>query len=86
MKRDDIIWRMVDDEVLLLDTCTGDYFCLNESGTRIWALFNENKTVDETAKIISDEYQISFEEAKSDVLELVNNLEESRIIEKGTFS
>lgn len=81
MKREDIIWRIVDNEVLLLDTCSGDYFCLNESGAKIWTLLNENKTVAETAQIISDEYNIDFEEAKSDVQELLETLKESRLVE-----
>ena len=82
MRRDEIIWRIVDNEALLLDTDSGNYFCLSESGTKIWNLLEENKSVDEIARIFANEYQIDVETAKSDILQFIEQLQENKIIEQ----
>jgi hypothetical protein len=34
----DVVWRLVEGEVVLLNITTGQYYSLNEVGSRVWAL------------------------------------------------
>lgn len=34
----DVVWRLVEDEVVLLNVSTGQYYSLDEIGSRVWAL------------------------------------------------
>ena len=34
----DVVWRLVEGEVVLLNITTGQYYSLDEVGTRVWAL------------------------------------------------
>jgi hypothetical protein len=77
--QEDIIWRIVDDEALILNTRTGYYFSMNGTATEIWCLLNEGKSEDETAKAIAERYKIDAQTAKSDVDELKRTLTEEKI-------
>jgi len=34
----DVVWRLVEGEVVLLNVTTGQYYSLDEVGTRVWSL------------------------------------------------
>lgn len=34
----DVVWRLVEGEVVLLNVSTGQYYSLDEVGSRVWAL------------------------------------------------
>ena len=34
----DVVWRLVEGEVVLLNVTTGQYYSLDEVGSRVWAL------------------------------------------------
>jgi hypothetical protein len=34
----DVVWRLVEGEVVLLNITTGQYYSLDEVGTRVWSL------------------------------------------------
>lgn len=76
-----VIWRLVDDEVLLLDTNTGNYLSLNRSGSRIWTLLLEGNSVAQIAKLVSTEFGVSEEVVRGDVLAIVDELERERLVE-----
>jgi hypothetical protein len=80
---EEIIWRVVDDEALILDTTSGYYFSMNGTATDIWCLLNEGKSIDEVAQTIAQQYEIDAETAKNDVRELIANLSKEQIAKIG---
>jgi len=52
---------------LVFDSRTGDSYQLNESASRIIALFQGSKSPEEAAKTISNEFNISSEDALNDI-------------------
>jgi hypothetical protein len=38
VNRDEVAWRVVDDEAVVVHSKTSDYFSLNQSGTWLWGL------------------------------------------------
>jgi hypothetical protein len=80
-KHDNIIWRNVDNETLFLDTSSGYYFSLNETGSEIWNLLSDGLSIDDVAARLSDRYGIELAPAKNDVSELLAMLREEKIIQ-----
>lgn len=81
--KEEIIWRVVDDEALLLDTNSGYYFSMNDTATEIWCLLNEGKSIDDVAATISERYEIDSSSVKRDVEELIDNLNKEQIASLG---
>lgn len=81
-KTDDIIWRVVDDEALILNTSNGYYFSMNGTATEAWCLLNEGKSIDEVAQTIAERYEIDMQSAKADVESLLQELKNEHIVEQ----
>lgn len=78
---EDIIWRVVDDEALILNTSNGFYFSMNGTATEAWCLLTEGKSIDEVARVIADRYDVDVAAAKADVESLLADLKQEQILE-----
>lgn len=54
---------------------------LNETARFIWDRIEEGKTPEETAKAISETYEVDIEKAKADVEKIVREMQAANIIE-----
>lgn len=68
-------------ETVLLELSRGVYFGLDEVGTRVWQLLAEGRSLQETVAALVDEYDVSEEQGAEDLLALVRELEERRLVE-----
>ncbi len=68
-------------EVAILDLGAGMYYGLNEVGARIWELVQEPRTVEEIQAVILDEYEVDPASGKRDVLALLQQLADNRLVE-----
>lgn len=68
-------------EAVLLELSRGVYYGLDEVGTRIWQLLGEGRSLQETVAALVEEYDVSEEQGAEDLLALVHELEERRLIE-----
>lgn len=59
---------------IAMDPRTGDSFRLNESAAVILSNLQHDKTPQEIAAVVSQEFEISFSSALSDVYEFMANL------------
>jgi len=80
-KKDNIIWRNVDNETLFLDTSSGYYFSLNETGSQIWNWLSQGMSVEAVAGRLSKQYSVEPEIARTDVSELLTTLKQENIIQ-----
>jgi len=78
-QQQNIVWRNVDDETLILNTANGYYFSLNQSGSEIWNWLVDGASVDETAQHLADRYGLSAETARGDVCDLLQTLKDEKI-------
>lgn len=62
-RNDDVAWRDIEGEALVVDSRKGLIYPLNETATRIWELLDGRKTCDDIVAAIEDE----FEEARSSI-------------------
>jgi len=54
---------------------------LNETGAFIWSLISDNKTLEEIVSAMTDEYEITKEQAKADAEAFINKLKENNVLE-----
>ena len=80
-----VLFRDLDGESVLLHLRSGQYFGLDEVGTLIWHLLVERCSLDEIQQRIVAEYDVSAKEVKNDVLRIVEELTQNGLVEvKGT--
>lgn len=80
----DVIIKPLQGESVLLDLRSATYFGLNEVGTRIWQLLAEDLRLREIAQVIVGEYTVDEDKARTDVLNLVQQLASNGLITLGT--
>jgi len=71
---DNVVFRELEGEAVILNLETGTYFGLNEVGTRIWALIQEHRSLGRVFEAMRAEYGVSPDVLKSDLLRLVEEL------------
>jgi hypothetical protein len=78
---DNTLFQELSGEAVLLELSRGVYYGLDEVGTRIWNLLGEGRSLQETVAVLVDEYDVSDSQGADDVLRLVKELEERRLLE-----
>lgn len=69
-----VLARKLDDEMVLLNLDSGEYFGLNDTGTRIWELLAGGSACDEVVDRLTDEFEVTAEVAASHVTTLCDEL------------
>src|SRR5262245_38595723 len=71
---DDVVFRTVGDEVVILSIGSGLFFGLTPPGPRIWELIDQGKTLDEILAVLVAEYDAGEDAMKADLRQLVTEL------------
>ena len=79
---DDINWRLVDDEAIILNFNSGEYFSLNETGTDIFLAIKDNKPLNLLLEGQQNKFSMAAEELKKDIDDLLGELLQNNIIKK----
>ena len=67
-------------DLVLLNPQSGQYYTLDEVGSRVWQLCDGAHTVSEVVAIIGQEYDAPGEVIKADVLELLTDLADEQLV------
>jgi len=71
---DDVLFRELDGEAVLLNLKTGVYFGLNPVATRMWQLIAERRPLARVLDTLLREYEVDRAVLESDLLELGRQL------------
>jgi len=71
---DEVIFRELDGEAVILNLDTGIYFGLDAVGTRIWRLIEERKPLRRVLETLAGEYDAPTDRLQHDLLEFVEHL------------
>lgn len=74
INKDKITYRIVDNEAVILNLDTGEYYSLDATGTFIWKLLEKKAGIDELSDKVANEYGISEKEAMRDLKSLIKDL------------
>ena len=70
-----LVWRQVDDELVIVRPVDGQLVVLNGVGAFIWQAMDGNRTIAELADLVCVAYQVTHEQAVADVRAFVRQLE-----------
>ena len=77
----DVLFQAVNGETVLLNLKNERYFGLDEVGTRIWQLLNDDGDLQKVFEIMLDEYDVDAFQLEQDIGKLVGELVEAGLIE-----
>jgi hypothetical protein len=82
LKIDNVVWREVDEELVILELPTTTYLTLNGSAKQLWLRLAEGATSEDLALMLSDRYGISQEQAASDTESFLSDLDQRQLLDR----
>jgi len=76
-----VSFTFIDEDAVLLNMQTNQYFLLDEVGARLWGLLRDGKSLRESYQVILGEYAVDPGQLEQDILELLENLKEQGLVE-----
>jgi hypothetical protein len=71
---DNYSWRDVNNELVVLNLQSGEYFTFNDVGRLIWISVNDGKRVEDITKLVVEQYATTEDKAQADVKAFISNL------------
>ena len=78
-----VLARKLDDEMVLLNLDSGEYFGLNDTGTRVWELLADGRTRDEVVDRLTEEFEVAADVASTHVTTLCEELLQAGLLARG---
>ena len=76
---EEVVYRDLEGEAVVLNLKTGRYFGLDPVGTRIWQLLNDH-SLREILGLLVTEYEAGEQQVREDLLRLVEQLREKQLV------
>lgn len=70
----------IDDEIIILDSLTKEYFAINEIGKVIWNLMSQSKKLEDIKTEMLELYEVEENQLENDILNFIKTLEEKGLI------
>jgi len=80
VQAENIIWRRIGDDVVIIKDDGLATHVLNKTAAYIWELCDGKRGIDEIAASLCERYDVSPEEARADARETIENLTKAGII------
>ncbi len=77
---DKVVFREIDEKIVLINLESGYYYSLNECGRFIFNLLRKNKNMPEVLEEIKIKFNVSSETANRDLEQFIEELERENII------
>jgi len=81
LRVNDLTWRLVDREIVLLDFRTSKYFSINSSGAVLWKLLSQGTDRDRLSDELCQAYGLDTRQARRDVNQFMGQLHSHGLIE-----
>jgi hypothetical protein len=74
LRKEDLLWQVVEGDIVAFDFPSGVYFATNRTGALLWERLRTGATRSELVQAICDRYKITPEQARSAVDDFVSQL------------
>jgi len=81
-RAEDIIWREIDDDIVVIKDDGLKMHVLNKTAARIWEMCGGDVRPDEIAANLCERYDVSFERASMDVRNVMARMMEIGILKR----
>ncbi len=78
---DQVFAQEVDDEMVLLDMASENYFGLDETGSAIWQVLSKSGSLHATYDALFEAYDVEPEELENDIIVFVQKLLDAGLVE-----
>jgi hypothetical protein len=78
---DDVVFRELEGEAVLLNLASGMYFGLDAVGTRVWHLLGERPTLQAVFDEMLQEFEVDEQTLRADLIALVDRLTEHGLLQ-----
>jgi len=75
-----VLFQELQGEAVLLNLTTGIYLGLDQIGTRIWQLLQEDGSLHRVMEVMLAEYDVTQEKLAADLLNLVGQMEKQGLL------
>lgn len=79
---EDLIWREIEGQVVVLDGRTWEYISVNETGRALWDLLVEGTTREGLVAFLLENYEVSLEMAQADVEAFLATLRDKDLLQE----
>jgi hypothetical protein len=80
IKVDEVVWREVGDELVVLELSTSTYLTLNGTAKYLWSTLADGATTGQLVKALAEKYQIPLEQARTDTESFLTALTDRGLI------
>ena len=80
LRADDVVWRDVGDELVILELSTSTYLTLNGTAKHIWESLIDGTNIDALVEMLVERYRITAEQAKADAESFLSALAERDLL------
>lgn len=80
-RSDDVVWRIIDEEVVVLIPEEAMLHALEGCGSRIWELIEGETTISEIVQSIRTEYEVEPQRAREEITEFIHKLMAMKLVE-----
>ncbi len=77
---DDVVFRVLGDEAVILNLATGIYFGLDTVGTWMWQLMSEYGATEKVAEALLAEYEVEEGQLRQDIASLIQRLKDKGLV------
>lgn len=81
LRQSNLEWRIVDEEVIVLDFRTSQYFLANQAARELWPVIVSGATASDLAVLLADAHGLTLEQATTDVEALLLEMGKLDLIE-----
>jgi hypothetical protein len=76
----EMVTSNIDGEIVMMSIDQGEYYGLDEIGSRIWELLENPITLEQLINKLIEEFEVDEETCKSDTLDFLNQMLEKNIV------
>lgn len=78
----EIIFHELSGETVLLNLASGQYYSLDEIGTRMWVLLAEHGEIESVIAALLQEYEVKEQQLRVDLDKLISDFTKQGLLEK----
>ena len=80
-RNNEVFASEIDEEIVMMNIQSGKYYGMDAIGSRIWELIDEKIRVKDIISTLLEEYDVTEEQCRKDVLDFLNELYDQQLVE-----
>jgi Coenzyme PQQ synthesis protein D (PqqD) len=79
-REEEVASKVIDGEAIIINLANGVYYSMDKVGALVWDLLQTGYTLEEVIAAVTGQYEVSREQAESDVRDLVQELVQENLV------